>query len=203
MNQATLHIKNMVCPRCVRVVKEELGRLGLKVSCVTLGEAKIEYGEAVDPAALKATVKAALEQNGFELLESDTARVIEEVKRLIIELVQSGKVREMTVNLSVYVEQETGKDYHALSSLFSSVESMTIERFFILQRIERAKELLVYDELSLGEIAYRLGYSSTAHLSSQFKHFTGISPKAFKGLRESGRLPLDGVHEDKARPHRK
>jgi AraC family transcriptional regulator len=154
-----------------------------------LGEAVIESSAGLD----MKTIRARLRDSGFDLLEGKTARVIEKVKRLIIELIHSGKVRGMKVNLSVYLSQATSKDYHTLSSLFSSVESVTIERFFILQRIERAKELMIYDELSLREIAYPLGYSSTSHLSNQFKQTTGLSPRAFKRARQQERRALDAV----------
>jgi len=189
----TLHIKNMVCSRCIRVVREDLAALGLNAQSVTLGEAIVE-GDYLDRAALKERLHA----SGFELLETDAAKLIETIKTLIIEHVRSEDLSEMHENLSGIIAKrfgrDIGRDYATLSHLFSSVEAVTIERFFILQKIERAKELLTYDELSTSEIAYKLGYSSPAHLSRQFRQTTGFTPTEFKRTRASSeRIALEEI----------
>lgn len=180
-----LAIKNMVCSRCVRVVKEELEKLGLTVNTVTLGEA------VVSGPVNRAAVKQALETAGFELLEDKKAQLIEQVKNYIIQLVQDPENR--TANYSDLIARHVGKDYHTLSQLFSATQNVTIERYIILQKIERVKEWLAYDELTLSEMAYKLGYSSVAHLSSQFKQLTGFTPTAFKSQKNHHRRPLDEV----------
>lgn len=185
-----VYIKNMVCDRCVRVVREELEKLGLKVERVELGKAEV----VADSATVNLeTIKRVLKRNGFEYLEDRKAQSVEQVKTLIIELIRSDQLEHMDVNLSEYLAKRMGKNYHYLSGLFSSVTSITIERYVILQKIERVKELLAYDELSLSEIAYRLGYSSVQHLSTQFKTVTGLSPSHFKGLMFGKRKSLDRV----------
>lgn len=186
----TLHIKNMVCSRCIRVVREELEALGLNVERITLGEVVVEETEHLSMAALRERLQA----NGFELLESEKAKLVEVIKTLVIELVQSEDLSEMQGNLSEVIAKRVGRDYAALSHLFSSVEAVTIERYFILQKIERAKELLTYGERSASEIAYSLGYSSPAHLSRQFKQETGSTPSEFKRSRQyAHRIPLEKI----------
>ena len=175
----------MVCARCVRVVKEELEKLGLEVRSVELGEA-IVTGNA-EPEKIKKT----LSQAGFELLEDKKARQVEQIKNFIIQLIQEPEARN--TNYSDLIAEHVGKDYHYLSQLFSASENVTIEKYIILQKIERVKEWLVYDELSLSEMAYKLGYSSVAHLSSQFKQVTGFTPTAFKKLKTHSRKPLDEI----------
>lgn len=184
MGNKTLFIKNMVCNRCVLVVSQELEKLKLHPASITLGEVEL----AQEPAAQTLQL---LEHNlkalGFELLDNQKQKQIEKIKRLLIGLVQKAAIEEH-FGLSEFLGKALHKDYSYVSRLFSSVEGMTIEQFFILQKIEKAKELLVYDELSLSEIAWKLGYSSVAHLSSQFKKLTGLTPSVFKkigGLRKS------------------
>ena len=184
-----LRIKNMVCDRCVMVVRAELERYGCRVLSVRLGEAEIE-GE-LSPEQ-KTEVAARLETLGFELLEDRRARLIEAVKSAVIELVRGAEVMP-DVRLSDYLQQRLKVDYRQLSTLFSETEGRTIERYFIAQKIERVKELLVYDELSLGEIAFRLGYSSVAHLSAQFKQITGLTPSRYKLSGSGRRRSLDTV----------
>lgn len=182
----------MVCDRCKRVVAEELQNLGYDVLQVGLGEAEIatDSGE-IDMERLR----EALEQNGFELLDDRKTQLIEKVKLTIIELVRQAEQQELTVNTSDYIADKLGLDYNYISSLFSSFEGITIEKYLILQRIERVKELLVYDELSLKEIAYKLGYSSVAHLSAQFKKVTGLTPSYFKQIKTDKRKTLDKVND--------
>jgi AraC family transcriptional regulator len=129
-------------------------------------------------------------------LEDKRARLVEKIKTLIIELVQSEKLENLHINLSDYLSDKTGKDYAHISNLFSALENLTIEKYFILQKIERVKELLVYGDLTLSEISYQLGYSSVAHLSAQFKQVTGFSPSEFRKLKAHPRRPLDEVALD-------
>ncbi len=190
MDKVIIHVKNMVCDRCIRVVKEELESLGLIVNDIQLGTVNITNPEnSLDYDA----IAKVLSENGFELLVGKKARMVEKIKTAIIELVHSDELENMDVNLSDYITGKVGKDYPYLSNLFSSIESITIEKYFIFQKIERVKELLVYDELSLSEIAYRLGYSSVQHLSNQFKKITGLTPSYFKKLKEIKRSSLDKV----------
>ncbi|MDX2305531.1 MAG: AraC family transcriptional regulator [Microscillaceae bacterium] len=183
-----LRIKNMVCPRCIRVVQEELEKLRYEVLRIQLGEVQIAE-ENPDTDA----IKQVLEAQGFELLEDRNAQWIEQVKNLIIHLVQNDQFGQLKQNLSTYLSEKTGKDYSFLSHLFSAVEGITIEKYLILQKIERAKELLIYDEETLSEIAFRLGYSSTAHLSGQFKQVTGQNPSEFKKQTGVRRRFLDEI----------
>jgi AraC family transcriptional regulator len=183
-----LAIKNMVCNRCVRVVQEELEKLGLEVKEVSLGEATVWFsGEKVP----QDKIAQALAKAGFELLGDKKAKTVEEIKRFVIQLVQQPDHRNK--NYSELISGHIGKDYHALSQLFSTTENVTIEKYIILQKIERVKELLVYDELSLSQIADEMGYSSVAHLSGQFKQVTGFTPSAFKKLKTHNRKPLDEI----------
>lgn len=186
-----LHIKNMVCNRCIKVVREELQKLGYDVRSIALGEAVVA-GEPTKAGLEK--IKMVLEENGFELIEDQRVKTIERIKHAVLKLVQRDAEREpLREKVSRYIEREVGRDYHSLSTLFSSIENITIEQYLILQRIERAKELLKYGELTLNEISYKLGYSSVAHLSNQFKKVTGMTPSAFKKFVVNVRTPLDLV----------
>lgn len=182
-----LHIKNMVCNRCIMVVNDELEKLGLRPISIELGEVVLNK-ELSD--IQKAQVKTALEKVGFELIDNRKGQLIERAKTLLIELVHRQN-NELRTNLSDYLSQLLGHDYSSLSTLFSEVEGTTIEKFYIAQKIERVKELLVYDELSLSEIAHLLNYSSVAHLSNQFKKITGLTPSHFKQIGAVKRKPLD------------
>ncbi len=185
----TLHIKNMVCDRCIRVVREELEDLDLTVVEMQLGRAVVmtpEAGLDLDE------VNRTLEADGFELLQDHQTQLVERIKTTILDLVHSGDLEELHFKYSYYISQKVGRSYSYLSTLFSQVENLTIEKYLILQKIEKTKELLIYDELTLSEIAYRLGYSSPQHLSGQFKAVTGLTPTAFR--RGKGkRHPLDQV----------
>jgi AraC family transcriptional regulator len=186
-----LHIRNMVCNRCIKVVREELGKLGYDVRSIALGEAVIG-GEPTRTGLEK--IKTVLEENGFELIEDQRVKVIERIKHAVLKLVQRDAEKEpLEEKPSEYIARGVGKDYHSLSTLFSSLENITIEHYTILQRIERAKELLKYGELTLSEISYKLGYSSVQHLSSQFKNVTGMTPSAFKKMLANVRKPVDEV----------
>ncbi|WP_439882513.1 helix-turn-helix domain-containing protein [Pontibacter sp. MBLB2868] len=182
----------MVCDRCKKVVAEELEALGYKVLHISLGEAEIaSSGNEVD----MDTVRQVMTDNGFELLDNRKSKLIEQIKVAIIELVHRQGEADLHINTSDYLSEKIGADYHHLSALFSSFEGITIEKYLILQRIERVKELLVYNELSLKEIAHLLGYSSVAHLSNQFKKVTGLTPTHFKEIKEDKRKTIDKVHD--------
>lgn len=188
--QKTLYIKNMVCGRCIKVVREDLEQLGIDVLRIELGEVGVAHGRPLD----LRKVRSVLEGDGFELIEDKNARLIERIKLAILKLVQHDHTASpMQSNLSGYLSQEVGHDYHSLSSLFSSIENVTIEQYLILQRIERVKELLRYGDLTLSEIAFQTGYSSVQHLSNQFRKITGMTPSNFKDLKKSLRKPLDRV----------
>ncbi|HAP35683.1 MAG TPA: AraC family transcriptional regulator [Bacteroidetes bacterium] len=173
-----LYIKNMVCDRCIRVVRDELQLLGHDVRYVELGE--VELGNTLKQNEMD-RVKSMLQKNGFELIEDKNGKTIEAIKMAIIQLVHHNHNAEpMKLKYSDYIAKKVGKDYHSLSTLFSSVENVTIEHYIIKQKIERVKELLKYDDRSLSEIAYVLNYSSVQHLSNQFKTITGFTPSQFK-----------------------
>jgi AraC-like DNA-binding protein len=137
-------------------------------------------------------VKEVFTKHGFELLYDKKSYIIEKIKSIVIELIHYQDTRE-NKKLSFLIEERAEMDYAYLSSLFSATEGITIEKYIILQRVERAKELLVYDELTLSEIAWQLGYSSVQHLSHQFKKVTGLTPSHFKEIKEDKRKPLDEV----------
>ena len=181
----------MVCNRCKWVVKTELEKLGHEVMVVNLGEVELKNEVSADELQ---NIENKLQEFGFELICDKSSVLIEQIKTLIIELVQKPDELEKQ-NLSQYLSQQMHKDYSALSKLFSEVTGITIEQYFILQKIERAKELIVYDELSLTQIAWELGYSSVAHLSSQFKKVTGLTPRHFKNLKHKQRNSLDEIGE--------
>ena len=191
MMRKTLNIKNMVCNRCIKVVREELEKLDYTVKNIELGEVII----ASDKKKFQLDkIKKSLEENGFELIDSRNANVIERVKILIIKLIHHNSTENQSdINLHDEIVKEAGLSYQYVSSLFSSMEGITIEKFIIHQKIEKVKELIVYDELTLSEIAYRLGYSSVQHLSNQFKKVTGLSPSYFKKLKSKKRKPLDRI----------
>ena len=190
---STLYIKNMVCHRCIRVVKEELEEIGLAVRRVDLGEAEVIGSKKLN---LK-EIRSVLEENGFELIEDKRVKTIERIKLAILRLVRRDhESAPMKMNHSEYLVHELGQDYHALSALFSSIENLTIEKYIILQKIELVKELLKYGELTLSQIANRMGYSSVQHLSNQFRKVTGLTPSHFKRMKKSPRKPLDRVATD-------
>ncbi|MDF1550980.1 MAG: AraC family transcriptional regulator [Bacteroidales bacterium] len=181
----------MVCNRCIKVVKDEMEKLGHKVISIELGMVEIQ-NLSLEKDTLK-QIEKALNNNGFELIGDKKGRIIEKIKTIIVEMVHYQKINEDHLNISNIISNEIAYDYSYLSNLFSSVEGTTIEKYIINQKIEKVKELLVYDELNLNEIAYQIGYSSVQHLSSQFKKITGLSPSHFKKLKEIKRKPLDKV----------
>ena len=179
----------MVCIRCKMVVKKELARLGLHYSFVELGEALIE--EDATPAQL-ASLNASLLNSGLEILEDNKLILVEKIKTTIIELVHYTD-DQIKVNLSTYLSERLGYNYTYLANLFSEVHGTTIESYYLHHKIEKVKELLVYDELNLTEIAYKLHYSSVAHLSNQFKKMTGLTPSHFRNLKTDRRITLGNL----------
>lgn len=177
----------MVCDRCIQAVSEELGKHGIKYKHVELGSAILEDSLSESN---KSALKESLSLRGFELLENPTDQLIDKIKNLILEVVRGKQIK---TNLSTYLEEQLSKDYSQLSSLFSSVVGITIERFVILQKTERVKELLTYNELTLSQISYTCDYSSVQHLSNQFKKNTGMTPSEFKKLHSNDRKPLDKI----------
>ena len=180
----------MVCNRCKTAVAAEIKLVGLTQQSVELGEIVIYESPSDEQIKL---LKFRLEKIGFELLDDPRRQIIERIKTCIIELVHYNKGTKRHENLSDILEQHLQKDYHGLSSLFSEVEGITIEHFHILQKIERVKELLVYDEMNLSEIAFQTDYSSVSHLSHQFKKITGLTPTHFKKIGHEKRRTLDAV----------
>lgn len=182
-----LLIKNMVCPRCIIAVKNILESEGVTVKSISLGDAETEE-ELTDERRLSVARK--LQDMGFELLDDPRSQLVEQIR---ITVQQWVRMNEERPKLSDYLADNLKKDYSTLSKLFSEVRGITIERFAIIHRIEYAKELLCYSQLSTSEIAYKLGYSSPAHLSSQFKQVTGMTPKDFRSQGQHDRISLDAL----------
>ncbi|MPR35882.1 helix-turn-helix domain-containing protein [Salmonirosea aquatica] len=186
-----LSIKNMVCDRCIKVVREELEALGLTVEQIELGSVQLAGTLSAGQAQ---QVKARLEANGFELLEDARLVLVEYMKKLIIDEVQHLKARKPAqMNFSDYLSEKCGYEYSHLSHLFSATTGQTVEQYIIAQKIEKVKEWLSYGELSMTEIAWRLGYSSAAHLGNQFKKVTGLTPGQYKKDAGLVRKTLDQV----------
>lgn len=178
-------VKNMVCNRCIRVVKDELIKNKIDFNDVDLGT--IFFDKEITEQE-KEKLKAIIEREGFELVEDKDAISINKIKTIIVQLIHHGKEKPNYQNFSEFISIEMGIEYSQLSKLFSEIEGNTIEHFMIEQRIERAKELIVYDELTVSEISYLLDYSSPQHLSKQFKQFTGLTPSVFKSIRNRKKL---------------
>ena len=184
-----LYIKNMVCNRCIMAVKLELDKLKLKAATVELGEIILINKPADNKLTLLKTNLATL---GFEVLDDYRKKLIEKIKNIIVEQVHYTDA-DNRQNFSEIISKKINKDYSYLSGLFSEVEAITIEKYIINQKIEKVKELLIYDELNLSEISFKLGYSSVAHLSAQFKKVTGLTPTNFKKMGNQQRKPLDKI----------
>ena len=189
-----LYIKNMVCHRCKMVVKSELEKLDLHPVNLNLGEVLIDEKELSRDKQHE--LSTALSQVGFELIDDKRSKLIEQIKTFIIDTIHY-KDEQPKKNYSQLLSQHLHHDYSYLSNLFSEVEGITIEQYIINQKIEKVKELLMYDESSLSQIAVQLGYSSTAHLSTQFKKLTGLTPSQFKQIGIRGRRGLDEVGKPK------
>ncbi|MFB6318583.1 helix-turn-helix domain-containing protein [Saccharicrinis sp. FJH54] len=184
-----IYIKNMVCNRCIMAVSGIFSDAGYGNARVEMG--KVTIDSEISDAEMH-DIEKALNETGFELISDARSRLIEQIKKLTIEYVYK-ETGEKTRNFSDYLADKLNLDYNYLSSLFSSVEGTTIEKHLISLKIERVKELLVYDEMTLSEIAFELGYSSVAHLSGQFKKVTGFTPSYFKNLGDQKRQSIDKV----------
>ena len=181
-----LHIKNMVCDRCILVVRQQLEQLHFKIENIGLGTAEIQP----EPTEKQIhDIASNLKLLGFELIDKQKDQLVERIKNVVIELVHHTDLSQNHLNMMEQIANRLNKDYAYLSRLFSDTEDITIEKFIIQQKIEKVKELLEYGEMNLNEISYQMGYSSSAHLSSQFKAVTGVSPSGYK----SGRKAIDRI----------
>ena len=179
----------MVCNRCILVVQNELDKLGIEATNIKLGEITLKKDLTTKE---REELENVLDPLGFQVIDDKKSRMIEKIKNVIIDLVHH-QDNDAKTNLSDVLSNALHHDYNYLSNLFSDIEGTTIEKYFIAQKVEKIKELLVYDELSLSEIADRMNYSSVAYLSNQFKKVTGLTPSHFKQIREDKRKPLDKV----------
>ena len=184
-----LYIKNMVSNRCKIAVKEELKKLGLHYILVDLGE--VEIMEKISDGQ-RGDLSVALLSIGLELMDDKRAVLIEKVKNTIIEMIHHSD-EIIKVNFSDYLSEKLKHDYTYLANLFSEIQGTTIEHFIISHKVERIKELITYDELNITEIAWKMNYSSVAHLSNQFKKVTGLSPSHFKQLKDKRRTPIEDL----------
>jgi AraC family transcriptional regulator len=182
-----LFIKNMVCNRCIMTVENILNQNHIPYNNVSLGEVELERKLSAEETK---TIEADLQKVGFELIDKRVNKIIEDIKQAVLEYLNLG-MDSQNLKLSSFITKNIPYDYSYLSDLFSSIEGKTIEQYFILQRIEKVKELLVYDQLSLTEISYQTGFSSVHHLSSQFKKVTGLTPSHFKKIGFEKRKALD------------
>ncbi len=183
----------MVSNRCKMAVKEELKNLGLHFILVDLGEVEIMENISLDQ---REKLKIRLLEAGFELMDDKKSMLIEKIKNVIIEMVHHSN-EIIKVNFSDYLSEKLNHDYTYMSNLFSEVQGTTIEQFIISHKTERIKELIIYGELNITEIAWKMGYSSVAHLSSQFKKVTGLSPSHFKKLKDKRRSPIEEIGNSK------
>lgn len=179
----------MVSNRCKMVVKQELKKLGLHFVLVDLGE--IEIMEKLSP-DVKDLLKKALHDSGLELMDDKRAVLIERIKNVIVEMVHHSD-EMIKVNFSDFLSSKLDHDYTYMANLFSEVQGTTIEQFIIAHKIERIKELIIYGELNITEIAWKMNYSSVAHLSNQFKKVTGLSPSHFRQLKDKRRSPIEEI----------
>lgn len=186
----TLHIKNMVCLRCKMTVESELKRLGFNPLSIELGEVKFEQNLSSEKIE---TIENALNKYGFEVITDKRSQIVEQIKTAAIEYIYQNDADERRINFSDYLEKKLLKDYTYLSNLFTEMVGSTIEKYLINLKIERVKEFLVYDELTLSEIAFQLGYSNVAYLSNQFKKITGLTPTYFKAIKNNKRQSIEKV----------
>lgn len=190
-----IYIKNMVCPRCIMSVREIFRRNGIEPEDVQLGVVTASFQETEgrdrESQTVPDTIRRDLEACGFEIIDDRRARIVEEIRNGVIEYIRNPGLRQM--KLSEFLQEKCMKEYSALSKLFTGMRGMTIEKYCILQKVEYVKELLFYGELSISEIADLLHYSSTAHLSSQFKSVTGLTPTQFRQLKAPSLSPIDTI----------
>ncbi|MCM4173370.1 AraC family transcriptional regulator [Arenibacter sp. TNZ] len=191
MITATLLIKNMVCNRCILAVENILKNNIIPFQKVSIGEIRLMIAPSTKE---KEQLNEELKALGFEIIDNNTGRLIEKIKNLVIKRARNEvDEKAIKINLSTYLSENVHHEYTYLSSLFSLVEGRTIENYFIEQRIEKAKELLTYDQMTLSQIAYELNYCGAAHLSKQFKNITGLTPTFFKGMGIAHRFPIDKI----------
>lgn len=179
----------MVSARCKIAVKEELKKLGLHFIVVDLGEVEIMENITAEQ---REQLKTGLHNSGLELMDDKKAILIERIKNTIVETVHHSD-GESNVNFSDFLSEKLHHNYTYLANLFSEVQGTTIEQFMIAHKVERVKELIIYDELNITEIAWKMNYSSVAHLSNQFKKMTGLSPSHFKQLKDKRRTPIEDI----------
>lgn len=179
----------MVCNRCISAVKQELEKLKLSATNILLGEVQLTK-EPSEKQLLQ--LKQNLSALGFEVLDDNKKKLIEKIKNIVIDQVHHSSI-DVQHNFSAILSKKLNKDYSYLSGLFSDVEGITIEKYIINQKIEKVKELIIYNEMNVSEIAMQLGYSSVAHLSAQFKKVTGLTPSHFKKVGGSNRKSLDKI----------
>lgn len=180
----------MVCDRCGMIIRQQLENLGFTVKQIGLGSAEIVPEPNEEQMQL---ISAALKVPGFELIDNETDKTVEAIKNAVIELVHHSDLSELHFSFSDLIAAKAGRDYAYLSRLFSNSQDMTIERFIIEQKVEKIKELMEYGQLNLNEIAYQMGYSSSAHLSTQFKSVTGQTPTQFRASKEKRRKAIDKI----------
>ena len=185
-----LYIKSMVCDRCISAVKQELEKLKIDANSVSLGEVTLK--NSISSSQLVA-LQIQLNLLGFEVIDDKKTQFVQRIKNAIIELIHHNNSRKSISSYSRYLSELLNKDYSFISSVFSELEGITIERYVIHQKIEKVKELLTYNEKNISEIADELEYSSVGHLSNQFKKITSMSPSQFKTMVDNTRLPLDKV----------
>lgn len=189
MSKKTLHIKNMVCPRCISAVETTLKELNIPFNNVKLGIAEIEDAPAIDYEILEHK----LQDIGFELIKDKSQQLVEHIKQIVIQQIYNEKTEGQKVNFSKFISDELDYDYSYLSNIFSTLEQLTIEKFIILQKIERVKELVSYNALSFSEIAFKVHYSSVSHLSKQFKSITGLTLSDYKKQEHKQRNSIEGI----------
>lgn len=184
-----INVKNMVCPRCIDAVTDVLNQSGIEFSSIQLGEVNLKNELTKDQ---KENLQEQLLSKGFELLQDNKSKLISKIKSIIVNTIHhSGQ--ELNFNFSTLLSDELHHDYSYLSRLFSSVEGITIEKYILSQKVEKVKELLFYNEFTLSEIAFKMNYSSVAHLSAQFKKETGMTPTEFKQQRKPQHRSLDSI----------
>jgi AraC-like DNA-binding protein len=187
----TLHIRNMTSNSCIHLVKEHLERTGfIKVLHVELGQAQVNYNPQV---INEKFINDVLQTIGFELIDNKDARIVEQIKTSVIQLIFYGNNSNSLIRNSDYLSEKIGLSYTTLSKLFSEKTGTTLEKYILLIKIERIKELISYDEMTLSEIAYQMGYSSVQYLSTQFKQLTGLSVTEFKSSNGKHRIPLNNI----------
>lgn len=185
-----IYVKNMVCDRCILVVRQQLHNQGFNVKSIGLGRVEI----TPEPTAPQLQdISSSFQVLGFELIDKEKDQLIEHIKTQVINLVHHSDLNEIKQSLMHLIANNLHKDYAYLSRSFSDAEGITIEKYIIQQKIEKVKELLQYGELNLNEISYKMGYSSSAHLSAQFKSVTGMSPSKYRSGHSGDRKPLDKI----------